>query len=140
MDINNDIVTVRLEGESFEEVMDDIEKEIQLKNYRVIRIINVDSIKMRRNLVENLEIAFENYKVIEFCNLFTCNELITPDLRAGVFMPQKFVVYQRPGDKNIIVSYLKPTSVARLFGSKKMMKPAEKMEKDMEEILDSVDF
>jgi len=140
MNADNDIVTGKFESESFEDFMEDITKEIQLKNYRIVKIINVDNIKMRRNLVSDLEIGFKNYKVIEFCNLFICNEMISADLRAGVFMPQKFAVYERLDGKDVFVSYLKPTAVARLFGSKKMMKAAGKMENDMKEILEAVNF
>jgi uncharacterized protein (DUF302 family) len=140
MDVDKDIVTVRLTGESFEEVMEDLEKEIQLKNYRVVKIVNVDNIKMRTNLVKDLKIGFKKYKIIEICNLFTCNDIISADLRAGVFMPQRFAVYERLDVEDIFVSYLKPTAVARLFTSKQMNKAAERMEKDMEEIVDALDY
>jgi len=140
MNADKDIVTVKLDGESFDDFMEDIKKEIQLKNYRVVKVINVDNIKMRRNLVNNLEIGFKSYKIIEICNLFTCNEIISADLRAGVFMPQRLALYERLDVPGVFVSYLKPTAVARLFTSKKMMVAAGKMEKDIEEILDTVQF
>ena len=137
---NSDIVTVSFPDIEFSELLDNLVKETQLKNYRVTKIVNVDNIGMRENLVKDLKIGFKHYKIVEICNLFNCNDLISADLRAGVFMPVRFAVYQASAKEPVRVSYLKPTAFASLFDSKKMMETANKLGKDMEAIIEEAGF
>lgn len=141
MDANRDIVTKKIKDIVFQEVVDNIVKESELKNYRVVKVVNVDNIKDRRKLVKNIKIGFRSYKIVEICNLFTCNDIISSDLRAGVFMPARFAVYEQLDDDAVYISFLKPTAIARLFGSgARMMETATKMEKDMNDVMASADF
>lgn len=137
MDINSDIVTTEFEKVDFDDLMDILTKEIELKNYRIIRVINIDNVKTRKNLVKDLVVGFVHYKIIEFCNLFSCNEIVSADLRAGVFMPQRFAVYQPLNDKSVYVSYLKPTAFAGLFESKRMLKTAIRLDKEMRDVVEA---
>ncbi len=138
MDVNSDIVTRSFDDDDFSDTLDIFIKEIQNKNYRVVKIVNVDNVKNRTNLVKDLKVGFDRYKIIEICNLFSCNEIISADLRAGVFMPQRFAMYQRLNDKKVYISYLKPTSFARLFGSGTMLEVAGRIERDIVAILDEL--
>lgn len=140
MDISSDIVTVSFADIKYDELIDNLVKAAQLKNYRVTKIVNVDHIKDQKDYVEDFTIPFEHYKIVEICNLVYCNKVIASDFLAGVFMPVRFVVYRPNADKQIYVSYLKPTAFARLFKSKQMDEIAQVMEKDMIAITDSADF
>lgn len=139
MGISSDIETVEFEDKDFDDLLDDLLKEIEFKNYRIFKIANVDNIKERIGVIENLKIAYTHYKIVEFCNLFTCNAMVTADPRAGVFLPQRFAVYQPTGEKTIYVSYLKPTAIARFLGSEEMMKVAKTIDKDMSDVAAAIE-
>ncbi len=140
MDSNSDIVTLSFQDVGFDEFLADLVKATQVANYRVVKIVNVDNIHMRKNLDPNLKIGFKHYKIVEICNLMNCNEIISSDLRAGVFMPVRFCVYQPNKSDEVFVSYLKPLAVARLFESKRMTKAAKGVENDMAEIIATASF
>ena len=85
-------------------------------------------------------IKFKLYKIVEFCNLESCSQLISTDLKAGVFMPVKFAVYQSDNQEQVFISFLKPTAFSSIFNSEGMTRIAETLEKDMYEILDEIIF
>jgi len=140
MNIGSDIVTVSFKDVKFDELLENLVKAAQLKNYRITKIVSVDNIKERKNLVKDLKIGFKHYKIVEICNLFKCNDLISSDLRAGVFMPVRFAVYQKAGAETVDVSYLKPTAFARLFASERMAKVAGQLERDMKDVVSAAEF
>jgi uncharacterized protein (DUF302 family) len=72
--------------------------------------------------------------------LENCSQLISSNLLAGVFMPVKFIVYQPVAEEQIYISFLKPTSFAHLFNSKKMIRIAKILEQDMYEVLEEIVF
>ncbi|MEE8483196.1 MAG: hypothetical protein V3S46_01255, partial [Nitrospinota bacterium] len=65
----SDIITQEFEEADFEEFIFDLQKEIQLMNYRVTRVMNIDHIKDLRPMIKGLKIAFYDYKIVEFCNI-----------------------------------------------------------------------
>lgn len=140
MDANSDIVTLSFGDVGFDEFLSDLIQAAQVTNYRVTKIVNVDNIHMRKNLDKNLKIGFKHYKIVEICNLMNCNEIISSDLRAGVFMPVRFSVYQPSNNSAVYVSYLKPVAIANLFGSKRMLEAAKEIEKNMEQIIETASF
>lgn len=140
MDINKDIITHVIQKADFSDIIENLVKESQLRNYRIVKIVNVDNIKDRIGVIDNLRIEFQHYKVIEICNLMTCNDIVSSDLRAGVFMPVRLAVYQPKNEDAIHVSYLKPTAFAALFRSKAMMKVAKQLERDLDDMAKAADF
>jgi uncharacterized protein (DUF302 family) len=89
---------------------------------------------------EIISIGFQHYKIIEMCNLINCNEVVSSDLRAGVFMPVRLVVYQPKNENTIYISYLKPTAFAALFQPRAMMKVAKQLEMDLDDVAKAADF
>ena len=140
MVVSEDIVTKHYSGISFENVLEYLVQEVKDRNYLITRINNIDNIHDRKNGDFTKQIKFKLYKIVEFCNLENCSQLISTDLTAGVFMPVKFAVYQTVNNEQILISFLKPTAFARIFNSKKMMRIAENLEQDMYEILDEIIF
>ena len=140
MDVSEDIVTRNFSGMKFDEVLEYLIQEVKARNYLVTRINNIDNIHDRLNGDAAKNIKFKLYKIVEFCNLESCSQLISTDLTAGVFMPVKFVVYQADKKEQVFISFLKPTAFASNFNSDEMMRIAEKLEKDMYEILDEIIF
>lgn len=139
MDAGSDIVTHEFEDSEFDDLLDDLVKEIELANYRVLKVAHVDNIKERLDIVRDLKVVYSHYKIIEFCNLFTCSEMAAADGRAGVFLPQRFALYKYVDEETIYLSYLKPTAVARFLDSKEMMKTAKKLDEEMNDVIKAVE-
>ena len=140
MDISEDIVTRKFSGMSFDEVLEYLVQEVKDRNYLITRINNIDNIHERLNGDVAKNLKFKLYKIVEFCNLESCSQLISTDLKAGVFMPVKFAVYQSDNQEQVLISFLKPTSFASIFNSERMTRFAEILEKDMYDILDEIIF
>ena len=140
MDISEDIVTRKFSGMSFDEVLEYLVQEVKDRNYLITRINNIDNIHKRKNGDDTKNLKFKLYKIVEFCNLESCSQLISTDLKAGVFMPIKFAVYQSDNQEQVFISFLKPTSFASIFNSERMTRFAEILEKDMYDILDEIIF
>jgi uncharacterized protein (DUF302 family) len=100
----------------------------------------MDNIHKRYSQGIAQDIDFQHYKIVEFCNLESCSGLISSNFLAGVFMPVRFVVFQRFEQEEIHVAFLKPTSFARLFDSNKMMNFAKSLEQDMNYVLEEIVF
>ena len=140
MDVSEDIVTRNFSGMKYDEVLEYLIQEVKARNYIITRINNIDNIHDRPNGDAAKKLKFKFYKIVEFCNLESCSQLISTDLTAGVFMPVKFAVYQADNKEKVFVSFLKPTAYASIFKSERMMKIAIILEKDMDEILDEINF
>ena len=140
MDVSEDIVTRHYSGMNFDEVLEDLIQEVKARNYIITRINNIDNIHDRLNGDAAKKLKFKFYKIVEFCNLESCSQLISTDLTAGVFMPVKFAVYQAGNKEQVLISFLKPTAFASIFNSDGMKRIAETLEKDMYEILDEIIF
>ncbi len=140
MKIDRDIVRKAYQAKNFDELLEDLVQEVELRNYRITRINNIDNIHDRRKLLGRIKVGFRHYKIVEFCNLNSCSELISSNLLAGVFMPVRFIVYQRPDESRIHIAFLKPTAFARLFDSESLTRVALELEKDMNDVLEEIDF
>ena len=140
MDVSEDIITRHFSGMNFDEVLEYLIQEVKDRNYVITRINNIDNIHDRLNKDAAKKLKFKFYKIVEFCNLESCSQLISTDLTAGVFMPVKFAVYQADNKEKVIISFLKPTAFASIFNSDGMKRIAEILEKDMYEILDEIIF
>ena len=117
MNVDQDIVDRTYQTDNFDELLDDLVTEIKARNNRITRINHIDNIYDRLEAGIDVIIGFKRYKIVEFCNLNSCSELISADLRTGVFMPLRFVVYQKIEETTAHIAFLKPTAFAQLFGS-----------------------
>ena len=137
---SQDIVDKTFLTDNFSELLEDLITEIKARNYRVTRINNIDNIYQRLEAGIDVSIGFKHYKIVEFCNLNSCSELISADLRAGVFMPVRFILYQALEAPTSHISFLKPTAFANLFDSETLHKVARQIEEDMLSVLDELAF
>ena len=140
MDVSKDIVTKEFSGVEFDEILEYLIEEVKARNYLITRINNIDNIHDRILSDTRRKTNFKFYKIVEFCNLDSCSQLISSELLAGLFMPVRFVVYQPNNEKKIFISFLKPTSFAKIFNSERLNGIAKILEKDMYEILEEVIF
>jgi uncharacterized protein (DUF302 family) len=135
---DQDIVDRQFPTENFDELLDDLVTEIKARNYRVTRINHIDNIYDRLEAGIDVVIGFKRYKIVEFCNLNSCSELISADLQAGVFMPVRYIVYQSNDENTAHIAFLKPTAFARWFDSKAVMLVATQLEEDMLDVLEEM--
>ena len=136
MNVNQDIVKRSYPTDHFDQFLEDFITEIQARNYRITRVNHIDNIFDREEAGIEITARFRHYKIIEFCNLNSCSELISGDLLSGVFMPVRFVVYQAEGDENVAhVAFLDPNAFARLFHSPSLSQVAEELSRDMTDVL-----
>ncbi len=140
MNVNQDIVDRQYPSENFDELMDDLVREIEAHNNRITRINHIDNIYDRLEAGIDVTIGFRHYKIVEFCNLNSCSKLISADLRAGVFMPLCFIVYQKIEETTVHIAFLKPTAFARLFDSKPLMQVATQLEEEMVDVLEEMAY
>ena len=98
MEVAQDIVKKSFTGINFKDILNDLIKEIEMRNYMITRISNIDNILDHSNSGTGTDVKFRYYKIVEFCNLESCSQIISFNLLAGVFMPVKFVVYQPAGE------------------------------------------
>ena len=140
MNVDRDIVDRQFQAESFNVLLQDLVAEIEALNYSITRISHIDNIHDRRAAGIDVNIAFKHYKIVEFCNLNNCSELISADLYAGVFMPVRFVVYQGLDEPGMHIVFLKPTSFAAIFKSDVLTQVALQIERDMTYVLAELDY
>lgn len=140
MNIEADIVTKSFELDDFDDLMNDLVSEIEVRNYRITRIYDIDNVLEQEERGLSKKMSFKHYKIVEFCNLNSCAEMMSSDTLAGVFMPVKFIAYQGVNDQTPRVSFLRPTSFARLFRTKGVMEIAVKLEQDMDSVLEGMAY
>ncbi len=139
MNVNQDIVKRSYPTDHFDQFLEDFITEIQARNYRITRVNHIDNIFDREEAGIEITARFRHYKIIEFCNLNSCSELISGDLLSGVFMPVRFVVYQAEGEENVAhVAFLNPNAFARLFHSPSLSQVADELSRDMMDVLEEM--
>ena len=140
MNVDGDIVTRSFEVDDFDYLLNDLIAEIEVRNYSITRVYHIDNVLDQKERGLSATMKFRHYKIIEFCNLNSCARMMSSNFLAGVFMPVKFIAYQSADENKARVSFLRPTSFAFLFGDKDVMEVAAKLEKDMDDVLDEIDY
>ena len=140
INVAKDIATRTFEPESFDSLLDDLVKEIEVRNYRVTRIYDIDNIFDQTEREIGYSIPFERYKIVELCNLGSCAQLISQEMLAGVFMPLRFIIYQEAGSELATIAFLRPSAFARQFDSPPLAATAALLEEDMTDVLDELAF
>ena len=141
MNVNQDIVKRSYPTDHFDQFLEDFITEIQARNYRITRVNHIDNIFDREEAGIEITARFRHYKIVEFCNLNSCSELISADLLSGVFMPVRYAVYQTEEEENVThVAFLNPNAFARLFDSAALNQVADELSKDMNDVLEEMAF
>ena len=138
MVIDEDVVTQSYDADDFDVLLRSLIIEIQVRNYRVTRVNNIDNVLTDTERGLSTSVNFKYYKIVEFCNLNKCAEMLSAEMLAGVFMPVKFIAYQPVNDPKAYLSFLRPTSFAKLFNTKTVMDVAVDLEKDMQSVLEEI--
>ncbi|MCP4295551.1 MAG: DUF302 domain-containing protein [Proteobacteria bacterium] len=136
MNINLGLEKRIFKNVQFDDLLSDLIKEIELRNYLITRVSHIDNGWKRGT--QNFR--FRKYKIIEFCNLESCSKMISLDFDMGFFLPSRFLVYQKLDSTNVIVSYQKTTVVAQLFDSPELLEYTTRLEEDIYHVLEEIDF
>ena len=138
MVIDEDVVTKSYDVDDFDDLLNDLLSEIEVHNYRITRINHIDNVLDQKERGLSTKMRFTHYKIVEFCNLNSCAEMLSADLLSGVFMPVRFIAYQGVDDQKVYVSFLRPTRFAALFSATGVMDIAVGLEKDMSDVLEEL--
>ena len=138
MVIDEDVVTRSYDVDDFDGLLSDLISEIEMRNYSVTRINHIDNVLDQKERGLSTAMRFKHYKIVEFCNLNSCAQMMSADFLSGVFMPVKFIAYQGVGDQKVYVSFLRPTRFAALFSAPGVMDVAADLEKDMGSVLEEI--
>ena len=138
MVIDEDVVTRSYDVDDFDDLLNDLISEIEVRNYRVTRINHIDNVLEQKERGLSGSMRFTHYKIVEFCNLNSCAQMMSSDFLSGVFMPVKFIAYKGVGDEKVYVSFLRPTRFAVLFSAPGVMDVAIDLEKDMDSVLEEI--
>ena len=140
MNIDEDVVTRTFATESFDVLLQNLVAEVEVRNYRVTRINHIDNVHEQTERGLSTSMNFKHYKIVEFCNLNSCAQMLSADMLSGVFMPVKFIVYQGADEMRPSVSFLRPTRFAALFSAPQVMEIASELEKDMTDVLEEIAY
>lgn len=140
MNIDGDIVTKSYEVGDFDDLVSDLISELEIRNYKVTRINHIDNILDQRERGLSGQMTFQHFKIVEFCNLNSCAQMLSSNALAGVFMPVRFVIHQGAHDSKAHVAYLRPTKFAALFDSTGVRNVAIQLEKDMADVLEEIAY
>ena len=140
MNVNQDIIERRYVTDDFDLMLGDLLVEIETRNYLITRINHIDNIFERQKEGIDIIASFRKYKIVEFCNLNSCSELISSELLAGVFMPVRFTIYQTANVERTNIAFLDPAGFARLFQSDSLNQIAKRLSRDMHDVLDELDL
>ena len=140
MNIDGDVVTRSFATADFGTLVQDLVAELEVRNYRVTRINDIDNVLEQTERGLSTSMRFKHYKIVEFCNLNSCARMVSADFLSGVFMPVRFIAYQGVDDARASVSFLRPTRFAALFSAPQVMEIAETLETDMTDVLDEMSY
>ena len=140
MNIDEDVISRPYDIDDFEDFLADLVAEIEVRNYRVTRINHIDNVLNQKERGLSTTMTFKHYKIVEFCNLNSCAQMMSADPLSGVFMPVKFIAYQGVNDAQAHLSFLRPTRFAALFGASGVMEIATRLEQDMNDVLAEIAF
>ena len=125
---NVELTTVVESSYSLQETINSIKLAVIGKNFRIIRIQNMDE-----GLVE---VDKEDTKkvVIYFCNFEMVNKALLFDPRAGLFLPCRVTVVERQG--KVYVYAINPKRMSHLFNNAELSKLCEEMSEIYESIIE----
>lgn len=106
---------------SFDEAVKSVEEQTQAYGFRVLYVHNVQATLEEKNF------KIEPLKIIEVCNAKFASSALEIDLAVSLLMPCKINVYSTKG--KVIISTVRPTSLASIFNKQELKTFAEEVEK-----------
>lgn len=113
---------------SFDQAVKSVEEQTQANGFRVLYVHDV-----QETLAEK-DFKIQPLKIVEVCNAKFASSALDIDLVVSLLMPCKINVYSAEG--KIVISTIRPTSLASIFNKKELRTFAEDVEKVLIKIID----
>ena len=113
---------------TLETVIDNIKRAAQGKNFRIIRVQNMDSGLVDENNESKKEV------IIYFCNFKLLNQALKVDSRVGLFLPCRVTAYEQNGKVKVIS--INPKRLSHLFNNNELDHLCDQMYQTYIEILE----
>ncbi len=113
-------------------VIDNIKRAAQGKNFRLIRVQNLDYGFVDEKAESGKEV------IIYFCNFKLLNQALKVDSRVGLFLPCRITAYEQDGKVKVIA--INPRRLSHLFNNNELDRLCNEMYKTYVEILEEATF
>lgn len=126
---------------NFQEVVDAVLSATSVKNFPASGGRNYKESYTRR--LEQLgggELPFKEYRILEFCNVQLAMQAMAADLRIGIFMPCRMVVFQGNTGNTITLMTVNPDFFLRTLKTPELKTFAKAVEGVILEIFNAVEF
>ncbi len=126
----DDIIYSITVNKDFEAVVGEVRDAIIDRNFKITRENEISKGMKER------EIDMYDYKIIEFCNLTLCGDMLKKEPDMGAFMPTGITIYAK-GKQTVLVTK-RLSYMLNAFPNTEVKKEVEKLEKEVFEIMESV--
>jgi cytochrome c oxidase cbb3-type subunit 3 len=113
-------------------VIENIKRAAEGKNFRMIRIQNMDNGFVDEKAESGKEV------IIYFCNFKLLNQALKVDSRVGLFLPCRVTAYEQDGKVKVIA--INPRRLSHLFNNNELDRLCDEMHKTYVEILEEATF
>ncbi|MEE8435267.1 MAG: DUF302 domain-containing protein [bacterium] len=124
----------------FEQVVEDIKGAVASRNFPVGAVRDYrESFSRRLKQIGGGSLPFEHYRIIEFCNVQLAIKSLSIDLRMGIFMPCRIVVFSPAGGEKITLMTVNPSFMAKALDNPALAPIAREVEAVIREIFQAVE-
>jgi uncharacterized protein (DUF302 family) len=127
----DDIIYSITVNKDFETVVGEIRDAIIDRNFKITRENEIS-----KGMVYYRGGEMYDYKIIEFCNLTLCGDMLKKEPDIGAFMPTGITIYAK-GKQTVLVTK-RLSYMLNAFPNTEVKKEVEKLEKEVFEIMESV--
>ena len=114
-------------GKSFDEVVENIEKQTAEHKFRVLAVHNV------KETLSEKGFEIKPLKIIEVCNAGFAHQALAKDIHVSLFMPCKFVVYTE-NDKTVVMLG-RPTMISQMMPEAGLNELADGVEDTLKDVI-----
>lgn len=126
----DDIIYSITVNKDFEAVVGEVRDAIIDRNFKITRENEISKGMTERGA------EMYNYKIIEFCNLTLCGDMLKKEPDMGAFMPTGITIYAKGKQTVLITKRL--SALLSAFKDTKVKAEVEKIDKEVFEIMEAV--
>lgn len=124
-----DFLWVKTVAGDFQQVVDDIKDAVASLNFPVGSIKDYQkSFGARIKQLGQGKLPFQQYQIIEFCNVQLALKALSADLRMGIFMPCRVVVFSPPGGGLVTIMTVNPAFMTKTLDNPNLAVIAKEVE------------
>lgn len=116
---------------SLEEAVRKVTEELKKEGFGILTKIDV-----RDKFREKLGIEFKKYVILGACNSSSAHKAILAEENIGLMLPCNVIVYEK--ENKTIISIIKPTVAMGMIDNEVLREIAEKIEKKLGGVIDSI--